>query len=150
VRPGFGPWSNLGDWFEPAWLSTVVRAGTLPVSLVAYLPSFYRPCRIMIVEWPEAAEISIVQLVGELSALGRDQLRNDGWPQQGPPPDGLERWEETGRADQPQIKRFHESLPVSIPLRPEDSACPGCDGMDIYCWFRWGNRIGATRSWQDH
>jgi hypothetical protein len=120
----------------------------LPFYLVSYSPSFYRPCGIIVVEWPEAAEVCLVKFVGELTARGRDQLLKGGWPQPGPPPPNLERWEETGRADRQQIVRFHERLPASIPLRPENSG-RGCDGMDVHCWFRWNNLIGATTSWQD-
>lgn len=147
--PGFDPWTDLGHWFEPQWLSNVIRSGTSPFYVVEYAPSFYRGCGIVVVEWPGAAEVRLVKFVGELTARGRDQLRKEGWSQHGPPPPDLERWEEIGRADQRQIDRFHKGLPMSIPLRPEDSACPGCDGMDVRCWYRWGGWIGATKSWQD-
>ncbi len=148
--PGCDPWSDLGHWFEPRWLEKVVRSATLPFYLVSCSPSFYRPCGIIVVEWPEAPEVCLVKFVGELTIRGRDQLLKEGWPQHGPPPPDLERWEETGQADRQQIVRFHERLPASIPLRPENSAGPGCDGMTVRCWFRWGNRMGATESWQDH
>jgi hypothetical protein len=147
--PGCEPWSHLRLGIEPQFLSKAVRSGTFPFYEVSYAPSFYRGCRIAVIEWPEAAQISLMMFVGELTARGREQLLKEGWPQHGPPPPDLKRWDETGRPDQHQIDRFHESLPVSIPLRPENSAGAGCDGMTVHCWFRWGNRMGPTESWQD-
>ena len=57
----------------------VVRSDTLPFYLVSYSPSFYPPCGIIVVEWPEAAEVILVKFVGELSARGREQLLKEGW-----------------------------------------------------------------------
>jgi hypothetical protein len=148
--PGRDPWSHLQFPIEPRFLSKAVQSGAFPFYAVSYAPLFYRPCCIAVTEWPEAAQISLRMFVGKLSARGREQLRKEVWPQHGPPPPDLQHWEETGRPDQQQIARFHESLPTSIPLRPENWAVPGgCDGMTVSCWFRWGNRMGATESWQD-
>ncbi len=84
--PGCDPWSDLGHWFEPRWLSKVVRSDTLPFYLVSYSPSFYRPCGIIVVEWPEAAEVCLVKFVGELTARGREPAPEGGMASAGPSP----------------------------------------------------------------